>query len=160
MKKVGISSILVLLTLCLVAVPMVRAAQPVIKEVTTEVLDGPYGDFYAKGVLHGVLIGRVLEAGVVKVKITHIEKFNIYELVGDEAGEFLGTANMNLEYSGIVHDNGEMEMWTGTYSGTWVINADVELPEGATYKGHITRIYREGVIFKEIIHGVPPFPLP
>lgn len=164
MKSKSITKLVLLSLLCLVVVPMAQATQPIIKEITHEVLDGPYEDFYAKGVMHGTLVGRVV-GGTLRAKIGMIQKLNIYELLeDDEAGDFLAVLNMDIQYSGIVESNGDLEMITGTYSATWVIivHGDVELPfpEEATLKGHVTRIYRDGVPVKEIIHGVPPFDLP
>ena len=166
MKSKTTTQLILVVLLCLVAVPMVQTAPPIIKEITHEVLDGPMDGFYAKGVMHGTLIGRIVGEAV-KAKVNMIQKINIYELVEGEAGDFLAVLNMNIQYSGTVEptdSGGELVMLTGTYSGTWVIivHGDTEfpIPEGATYKGHITRIYREGEVVKEIIHGVPPFEMP
>ena len=150
------------LLLCTAIIPSVQATKPY-KEITTQVLDGPFGDppeFYAKGVLHGTLISRPQD-GTIRVKINMIQKFNIYELVDGEAGDFLGTANMAYEYAGTVTlgPGDELILETGVLAGTWAITADIVLPEG-TYKGHITAFYEEGVIVKEITKGVVPFPLP
>lgn len=169
MKKVIVGFVLLL---CLsMTVTVSQATQPIIKEITHEVLDGPFGEppeFYAKGVMHGTLVGRV-SGETVKAKINMIQKINIYQLLeDDEAGDFLAILNMDIQYSGTVEPseepNGELVMITGTYSATWVIimHADVELPfpEDATLKGHTTRIYRDGLVVKEILKGVPPFELP
>ena len=172
MKKIIFGLVLLLLVSVVLAPVLVTtsASQPYHKEITHEVLDGQFNDFYAKGVIHGTLIARyvgILNAThiIIMAKLTMLQKFNAYELVDGEAGQFYGTANMNHEYSGLmivtVDEPVVMTMWTGTYSGTWVINfEEADIPEGSTYKGHVTEFYREGVAVKTIMKGVPPFPLP
>ena len=154
---------LFVLLLCTAIIPIVQATKPY-KEITTQVIDGPFGDppeFYAKGVLHGTLIARPQDDGTIRVKMNMIQKFNIYDLVESQAGDFLGTANMAYEYAGTVTlgPNDELILETGVLAGTWAITADIELPVG-TYKGHITAFYEEGVIVKEITKGIAPFPMP
>lgn len=167
--KLRILSLTMVTMILLASIMMTSLAEkPVIREITTVVLDGPYPEdkpeFYAKGVLHGVLVG-VVQDDVLRAKVNMIQKINIYHLVdGDEAGDFVAILNMELQYSGTVEPNDGLVMITGTYSGTWVIvlleDVELPIPEEATLKGHITRIYRDGEVVKEILIGVPPFELP
>ena len=172
MKRKILLTLFVLL-LCSAIIPSVYASKPVRPEESnfTQVLDGPFNGFYAKGVVHSVLVGRYIESynathEVVRVKMNLLQKFNAYELVGEEPGDFYGTANMAYEYSGIILVAGVepdvvMTMWAGILAGTWVFNfEEADIPEGSTYKGHITAFYEEGVIVKEITKGVAPFPIP
>lgn len=142
-------------------VSVAEATKPY-KEVVTEKIEGPgiIQGYYVKEVVHGTFIAKPIEEGLAKVAINLVQKFHIYELTDtNEAGDFLCTAKITYEYTGtVVTDNG-LTVWTGTEVLSWVINADIEIPEG-TYKGHWVIIYEEGVVVKETKRGVPPFPIP
>jgi hypothetical protein len=147
-------------------------AKPFYKEVTTEIVDGPFppdesgAGVYGKGVMHRTLIIKSYNQseGTISVTMLSTVEVRLYQLVavdgGFEPGELLFLLKMTQMYEGTLIPNiPGGGMVTGKMVMDWVINAvgDVQFPPNMDLRGHWVTLYKDGAEIKKIGFGVSPF---
>ena len=152
----------IVLLLCLSMITVAEAKQPLEIMRETGHVDEPFGEptpeFYAKGVLHSILVVKSYNEGeeVFDVVGSSVQALRLYELLGSNPeyypGEFLANLNIKMSYAGTVKPDFNV-YWTGKLVLHWVINTDIELPEGLDVRGHWVIWYEEGDVKKEIGFG-------
>ena len=168
-KIVTLSFALLLLTIFMIS-PV--QARPLRKEVTTEIIDGPFPpdspnpNVYGKGVMHRTLIIKSVNEyeGTISVIMLTTVEVRLYQLIPSDgsfqAGELLLLLKMTQMYEGtIVPGIPGGGMVTGTMVMDWVINVlggVNPFPPNTDLRGHWVTLFENGVEVKKIGFGVFP----
>lgn len=161
---------LVIILLIVSMTPSVVQAKPIIKDVTTEILDGPFPpgepepNLYGKGVMQSITIVKSVNwnEGSADVILKRTMAVRLYELIptsnGGEPGDFLFLLEMTGVYEGTLVP-GVNTMLTGTMVEDWVINevGDIQFPTTVDLRGHWVTKFENGEVVFRIGFGVSPF---
>jgi len=146
-------------------------AKPVYKDVTTQVIDGPFPpdasdpNVYSNGVNHQTIILKDVNSadGVVNGVIVSTMEVRLYELNevdgGFEPGNLLFILKTTRIYEGtLVPGVPGGGMVNGKAIMDWVINpvGDIPFPPGMDLRGHWLMFYEDGVEVRKIGFGVFP----
>ena len=160
--------------LLLVAIVMISPVQakPFRKEVTTEIIDGPFPpdspspNVYGKGVTHRTLIIKSVnqDEGTVSAIILATVEVRLHQLIsadsGFQAGELLFVLKTTQMYEGtLVPGIPGGGMVSGTMVMDWVINVLGRVnpfPPNADLRGHWVTLFEGGAEIKRIGFGVFP----